>query len=116
MDQAHEPQSESEDGASCDFTKSILKSIEKFLDARKNSTISHETDLADLKRTREEMLQAIEKFKKFKSNCESGFLESVKGLTVQIDILEKQLSGNHKLADHVLADVKKVFEAAIIKL
>lgn len=116
VDQSHEPQSESEEGVSCDFTKSILKSIEQFLDARKNSNISNETDLADLKRSRDEMLQAIERFKKFKSTCEGGYLEAVKGLTAQIDILEKQLRENLKLTDHVLAEVKAVFEAAIVKL
>ena len=40
----------------------------------------------------------------------------MKGFAVQIDILESQLVENHKLTDHVLADVKEVFTAAIVKL
>jgi hypothetical protein len=90
--------------------------IEQFLDARKNSMISHETDLADLKRTRDDMLQTIERFQRFQSNCEDGLLGAVKGFKVQIDILESQLVENYKLIDHVLADVKEVFAAAIVKL
>ena len=101
VDQAREPQSESENDASCDFTTSILKMTEQFLNSRKVSTISHETDLAELKRTREDMLQVIERFKKFKQTCESAFLQSVKVLEVQIEILEKQLTGNSELADLV---------------
>ncbi len=62
------------------------------------------------------MLQTIERFKKFKQTCESAFLQSVKVLEVQIEILEKQLTGNSKLAEVVLSDVKIVFEAAIFKL
>jgi len=116
VDEFHEPQSELEDDASCDFTESIVNVIKKFLEARKNSTISHEADLADLKRTRKDMLQAIDRFSKFQTNCEDGFLAAVKGLTAQIDILEKLLTENDKLADLVLADVKALFEAAIVKL
>ncbi len=62
------------------------------------------------------MLQAIERFRRFQNNCEDGFLGAVKGLTAQIDILEKLLTENQKLADLVLADVKALFEAAILKL
>lgn len=90
--------------------------IEQFINARKNSTLSHETDLTDLKRTREDMLQAIERFKKFQKNCESSFLESVKAIEAQISILEKHQTENQKLTDIVLVDVRKVFEAAIVKL
>ena len=116
VDQQPEPQSESEGSAPCDFTNSILTMIEQFLDARKNSTISHETDLADLKRTREDMLQTIERFQRFRSNCEDSLLGAVKSFAVQIEILESQLIENHKLTDQVLADVKEVFAAAIVKL
>ena len=71
-----------------DFKKSIRNMIEEFLIARKNSTISHETDIIDLKRTREDMIQAIDRFKKFQPTCDS-LLETVKGFETQINHLEK---------------------------
>jgi hypothetical protein len=74
---------------------------EQFLSARKVSAISQESDLAELKRTREDMIQAIERFKKYKSTCGSGMLQAVKEFAVQIEILEKQLTGNSELADLV---------------
>ena len=59
---------------SADFAQAVQKLINQFLDARKNSTISHETDIEDLKRARNDLNQQIERFKKFQPITDGGLL------------------------------------------
>ena len=59
---------------SADFAQAVQKLINQFLDARKNSTISHETDIEDLKRARNDLNQQIERFKKFKPITDGSLL------------------------------------------
>lgn len=112
-----EPQSEAEESKEeSNFTQNVIKEVDKFLDALRSNAIVNEADIENLKSSRTLQYAQIELLGKFKELCQGSIQEVIAKMSKQIEVLEKEVAANHKIADLVLIEIKAIFAKSLVKI